>query len=161
LAVGLAFGLSAYPAAELEAISQLVRLIGAAGVALMILAMVMGVPWVVGWAAAALLGQYALSLLTRPAVDPGAAFYAAALILMVESAYASLERRARIAGRFGMLVREAGRLFVIGLAALALAALALALASVPVEYGLLIQVAGFGAAAAVLTTLVVLMRQRT
>lgn len=157
----MAFGLSAYPAAELEAISQLVRLIGVVGVALMISAMVMGVRGVVGWAAAALLGQYALSLLTRPAVDYGAALYAAALILMVESAYASLERRSRIAGLSGMLVREAGRLFVVGLAALALAALALALASVPLAYGLLIQVAGVGAAAAVLTTLVLLVRQRT
>ena len=161
MAIGLATGLSLYPGAELSAISQLVRLIGVAGAALMILAMVAGASWVVGWATVMLLVAYGLSLVTRPAVDPGAPLYAAALFLMVESAYGSLERRGRIAGLTGLLTREIGRLMLFGLTALVLAALVLALASVPVAPGFLVQVAAVGAATAVLTTLVLLVRRRT
>ncbi len=160
LAVGLAVWLSSYPLAELEAISRLVRLIGVAGVALMVAAMVIGVPWVVGWATVTLVAEYGLSLIARNSVDLWAPLYAAALFLMVESAYASLEGRARIAGLSGRLRREIGRLLGLGLGAAALAALVLALASVPVAYGLLVQVAGVGAAAAVLTTLIFLVKQR-
>jgi hypothetical protein len=158
VAIGLAVGLFSYPVVELEAISQLVRLIGVAGVALMVVAMVVGVPWLVGWATVILVTEYALSLITRPSVDVWAPLYAAALFLMIESAYGSLERRARIAGLSGRI--RMGRWFAMGSAAAAVAALVLALASVPVAYGLLVQVAGVGAAAAVLTTLILLVRQR-
>jgi hypothetical protein len=160
LAVGLALGLALYPEAELETLTQLVRLIGLAGGALMIAGMVVGSPWVVGWATVVLLFQYGLSLIARPAADLWAPLYAAGLLLMVEAGYASLERRARIAGLSGALGREAGRLTALGVAAAALSALVLALASVPVAYGLLVQVAGVGAAAAVLTTMVLLVRRR-
>ena len=159
-AVGLAVGLSSYPVADLEAISQLVRLIGVAGVALMAAAMVFGVPWLVGWATVTLVTEYALSLLAHPSIDVRAPLYAGALFLMVESAYAALERRARIAGPSGRLGREMSRLLALGSAAAAVAALVLVLASIPVAYGLLVQVAGVGAAAAVLTTLILLVRQR-
>jgi hypothetical protein len=160
LAVGLAFGLALYPEAELETLTQLVRLIGVAGAALMIAGMVVGAPWVVGWATVILLFQYGSSLVARPAVDLWAPLYAAGLLLMIEAAYASLERRARITGLSNLLGRQAGRLVALGLAAAALSALVLALASIPVAYGLLVQVAGVGAAAAVLTTLILLVRQR-
>ncbi|MDH5616543.1 MAG: hypothetical protein OEY62_08395 [Acidimicrobiia bacterium] len=160
VAVGLAVGLSSYPVADLDATNQLVRLIGVAGVVLMVAAMVIGVPWLVGWATVTLVTEYAFSLLARPSVDVWASLYAAALFLMVESAYATLERRARIAGPSGEVGREMSRLLVVGSAAVAVAALVLALASIPVAYGLLVQVAGVGAAAAVLTTLILLVRQR-
>ena len=159
-AVGLAVGLSSYPVADLEAISQLVRLIGVAGVALMAAAMVIGLPWLVGWATVTLVTEYALSLLARPSIDVRAPLYAGALLLMVESAYAALERRARIAGPSWRLRREMSRLLPLGSAAVTVAALVLGLASIPVAYGLLVQVAGVGAAAAVLTTLILLVRQR-
>jgi hypothetical protein len=146
--------------AELANISQLVRLVGIAGAALMVAAMTVGVPWVIGWATVVLVVQYGLSLIARPSVDLWVPLYAAALFLMVESAYASLERRARMVGLSGRLRRESGRLLALGLAAAVLAALVLALASVPVAYGVLVQVAGVGAAAAVLTTLILLVRQR-
>lgn len=126
----------------------------------MIAAMTVGVPWVIGWSAVVLVVQYGLSLIAHPSVDVWVPLYAAALFLMVESAYASLERRARMAGMFGRLRREWGQLLAQGVAAAALSALVLALASVPVAYGFLVQVAGAGAAAAVLTTLILLVRQR-
>ena len=152
--------LSVYPEAELEGIRRLGAMVGLTGVALMIAALVIGVPRVVGWSAVMLLAQYGLSLVSRGGVDPLAPVYAAALFLMVETAYASLERRAQIAGLSGMLPREVGRFLALGLASLGLAALVLALASVPVAYGFLVQVAGVGAAAAVLTTLIMLVRRR-
>jgi hypothetical protein len=160
VAVGLAIGLSVYPESELEGISQLGRLAGLTGVALMIVALVRGVPRVVGWAAVILLAQYGLSLVSRAAVDPLAPVYAATLLLMVETAYSSLEWRARLAGPSGTPIQAVGRLLALGLAGLGLAALVLALASVPLAYGLLVQVAGVGAAAAVLTTLITLVRRR-
>jgi hypothetical protein len=160
VAVGLAVGLALYPEAELEAIGQLVRIIGLAGVALMASAMVTGAPWVVGWATVALLTEYGLSLVSRPTIDLRSPFYAAVLLLMVESAYASLERRAWIAGLTVRLTREVGRLAAFGLSAALLAALVLVLASVPVAYGILVQVAGVAAATAVLATLVLLVRRR-
>jgi len=143
-----------------ETLTQLVRLIGVTGAVLMIAGMVGGAPWVVGWATVVLLFQYGLSLVARPAADLSAPLYASGLLLMVEAAYASLERRARIAGLSGRLGREAGRLVALGLAAAALSALVLAVASVPVAYGLLVQVAGVGAAGAALTTLILLVRRR-
>ncbi len=160
VAVGLATGLALYPRAELEPISRLVQSIGLVGAIFMISAMVTGAPWVVGWATATLVTGYGLSLVARPAVDPLAPVYAAALFLMVEAAYAALERRARMAGLSGRALREGGRMMVFGLGAFAIAALVLTLASVPVAYGLLMQVSGVAAAAAVLATLVLLIRQR-
>ena len=44
VAVGLAVGLSSYPVADLDATNQLVRLIGVAGVVLMVAAMVIRMP---------------------------------------------------------------------------------------------------------------------
>lgn len=160
VAIGLAAGLAVYPRAELEPIRRLVQSIGLVGAALMISAMLTGAPWVVGWATATLVTEYGLSLLGRPAVDPGAPFYAAALFLMVEVAYAALERRGRIAGLPGRPGRDAGRMIGFGLSALAVASLVLALASLPIAYGIFVQVAGVAAAAAVLATLVLLVRQR-
>jgi hypothetical protein len=160
VAVGLSVALSISPQAELETIRQLVRLIGISGAALMISAMVTGAAWVVGWATVMLFVQYALSLISRTSSDTWAPLYAVGLVLMVESAYASLERRARIPGVSGRFGREVIRLLVLGVAAGGLTAGVLALASLPVEYGLLVQVAGVGAAAAVLTTLILLVRQR-
>lgn len=152
--------LSLYPETDSETIGRVVQLVGVVGAALMISAMVVGAPWVVGWAAAALVIQYGLSLLARPVVDPWAPAYAALLFLTVESAYASLERRAKMAGLVGMLGREAGRLVVLSVAALAVAAVVLTLASIPVAHGILVQVAGVGAATTVLTSLVLLVRRR-
>lgn len=160
VAAGLAAGLALYPRAELEPISRLVQSIGLVGAALMIAAMVTGAPWVVGWATATLVTEYGLSLLARPSIDPAAPAYAAALFLMVEAAYAALERRARMAGLSGRAGQEVGRMIAFGLSALAVSALVLTLASVPVSYGILIQVAGVAAAAAVLATLVLLIQQR-
>jgi hypothetical protein len=138
----------------------LVRLIGIFGVALMISAMVTGAAWVVGWAAVVLVVEYGLSLISRGSSDPWVPLYAAGLLLMVESAYASLERRARIPGISGRFGRETFRMLSLAGAAAGVSAIVLALASVPVAYGLLIQVAGVGAAAAILTSLILLVRQR-
>lgn len=160
VAISLAAGLALYPEAGLETIGRLVRIIGLAGLALMISTMITGAPWLVGWATAVLLTDYGLSLVGRAAIDGRAPVYAAALFLMVEAAYASLERRARIAGRSGRLRSEVGRLAGLALGAFALATLVLILASVPVAFGVLVQVAGAAAAAAVLATLVLLVRQR-
>jgi hypothetical protein len=152
--------LAFYPEAELEAIGRLVRVAGLVGVALMISAMITGAPWLVGWATAALLTEYGLSLVDLPVIDRRAPLYAAVLFLMVEMAYASLERRAGVAGFPGGLVSEVARLVVFGLGAFGLTALVLLLASVPLAHGILIQVAGVAAAAAVLATLILLVRQR-
>jgi hypothetical protein len=160
VAIGLASGLAFYPEAELEAISRVVPVIGLAGVGLMIAAMVSGAPWLVGWATVTLLTEYGLSLVTRPTIDPRTPLYAAVLFLTVESAYASLERRARIAGLSGRLAGEVARWAAFGVSAFAVAAVVLALASLPLAHGILVQVAGVGAAAAVLATLIFLVRQR-
>ncbi len=133
---------------------------GLAGVVLIIAALVIGAPRTVGWAAAMLLVQYGISLVSRDGVDPGAPVYAAVLLLTVEMAYASLERRRRIPGPSGMRLRGLGRLPVLAVVGWAMAALVVVLASLPVEYGLLVQVAGIGAAAAVVTTLIMLIRAR-
>jgi hypothetical protein len=160
VAIGMASGLAFYPEAELEAISRVVLIIGLFGVGLMISAMVFGAPWLVGWATVTLLAEYGLSLVARPSVDPRAPLYAAVLFLTVESAYASLERQARIAGLSGRFVGHVARWVVFGVSALAVAALVLTLASLPVAHGILVQVAGVAAAAAVLATLIFLVRQR-
>lgn len=159
-AAGLAWGLAVYPEAGVEELARLVQAIGLFGLLLMIMAMVTGAPWLVGWATATLLTDYGLSLIGKAAIDVLAPVYAAALYLMVEAAYASLERRARIAGRSGRVLHEAGRLLILTVTAGSLAALVLVLASVPVAHGILIQVAGGAAAAAVLATLTLLVRQR-
>lgn len=149
-----------YPEAGFVEIGRLVRAIGLFGLMLMILAMTTGAPWLVGWATATLLTDYGLSLVGRVAIDSRAPVYAAALFLMVEAAYASLERRARIAGRSGRVLNEVGRLLVFAVTAGSLAGLVLVLASVPVVHGILVQVAGGAAATAVLATLMLLVRQR-
>lgn len=123
-------------------------------------AVVIGAPRAVGWAAVMLLVQYGTSLVSREGVDPGAPVYAAVLYLTVELAHASVERRNRIPGPSVLPLREVGRLPVLGVAAWGIAGLVVALASLPVEYGLLVQVAGVGAAAALLTTLIMLVRGR-
>lgn len=149
-----------YPEAELEAIDRLVRVAGLIGVALMISAMITGAPWLVGWATTVLLTEYGMSLVELPVIDRRAPLHAAVLFLMVEMAYASLERRAGVGGFPGGPVSEVARLAVFGLAAFGLTALVLLLASVPLAHGILIQVAGVAAAAAVLATLILLVRQR-
>ena len=149
-----------YPEAGLEEIGRLVQAIGLFGLILMIVAMVTGAPWLVGWASATLFTEYGFSLVGRAGFDSLAPVYAAALFLMVEAAYASLERRARIAGRSGRVSSEIGRLLVFAATAGLLSAFVLVLASVPVAYGILVQVAGGAAAAAVLATLTLLVRQR-
>ncbi len=161
LAVALALGLSLFPQADLEVIRRLVGLIGIAGVVSMISAVAVGVPWLIGWGSVLLLGQYGLSLAGGAPIDSRAPWYAAGLLLMVESAYASLEQRAKVSGLSGNLPRDVGRWAVFGLGGLCVAALVMWLASVPVTYGILVQVAGVGAATALLTTLVVLVRRRT
>ena len=153
-------GLSVYPNAELDNIRQLVRLIGAAGLALMIAAIVVGVRWAVGWATVVLVVGYGLSLIGRPTIDLWAPVYAAGLLVMIESAYASLNRRIPTNRSSGVLTRELGRLLALGLGAAAIGVVVMAMSSAPVAYGLLVQVAGVGAAAAVLTTLILLVRQR-
>jgi hypothetical protein len=160
IAIGMAVGLSVYPNAELDNIRQLVRLIGAAGLALMIAALVLGVRWAVGWATVVLVFGYGLSLIGRATVDLWAPAYAAGLLVMIESAYASLNGRLPINTSRRVLKRDLGRLLALGLGGAAIAVLVLALSSAPVAYGLLVQVAGVGAAAAVLTTLILLVRHR-
>ncbi len=156
----MAFGLSVYPNAELDNIRQLVRLIGAAGLALMIAALVLGVRWAVGWATVVMVVGYGLSLIGRATVDLWAPAYAAGLLVMIESAYASLNGRLPTNTSRRVLKRDLGRLLALGLGGASIAVLVLALSSAPVAYGLLVQVAGVGAAAAVLTTLILLVRQR-
>lgn len=150
-----------YPTAHLDNLRQIVRLIAAAGLALMIAAMVVGVQWAVGWATVLMVAAYGLSLAGMPTVDRTAPVYAAFILLMVEMAYASLERRAGVMSVRGAGTRELSKLVALGLVAAFVAAFVLAVASAPVAYGLLVQVAGVGAAAAVLMTLVLLVRQRT
>lgn len=117
--------------------------------------------WLVGWSAVVLTVAYGLALIGRPDVDVLVPLYAAALVLMIESAHGSIDRRRRRNDVHPSGPREWGRMLTLGVTAALAALLILALSSVPVAYGLLVQVAGVGAAAAVLTTLILLVRQRT
>lgn len=126
----------------------------------MAFAMVLSSSWLVGWAAILLVVGYGFSLVGADTVDLRAALVAAAVYLMVEAAYVSLERRRRLVGPGGFALREVLRVGVLTAASFVLAAVILALVSVPIAYGILVQVAGVGAAAAVLATLVLLVRQR-
>lgn len=160
LAVGLAFGLSRHPVAELPAIGLLVQVLGISGVAALAVALLLGLRWMIAWGSVILLIQYGVSLITSPTIDPWAPAYAAGLFLMTDAAYTSLERRAQLAGPSGFLVQEVGRIVVLTSGAAAASAVVLALVRLPVRQGILVQTAGIGAAAAVLTTLILLVRRR-
>ena len=126
----------------------------------MVFAMVLSSSWLVGWSAILLVVGYGVSLVGAESTDPRAALVAAAVYLMVESAFVSLERRFRLIGPGGFVLRETGRVIMLTAASLVLSALILALVSVPIAYGILVQVAGVGAAAAALGTLILLVRQK-
>lgn len=161
VAIAIAAALALYPTSDINNIGPLVRLVGVAGLALMIGAVVAGARWLVGWAAVVLVVAYGLSLIGRPSIDGGVPVYAAALLLTIESAYSAIERRTGLTASRGSASREFGRLAMSAMAAGTITLVVLLLASTPVSYGLLVQVSGVGAVGAVLTTLIVLVRQRT
>lgn len=161
VAVTAATTLAIYPTSDINNIGPLVRLIGLVGLALMVMSIFVGARWLVGWAAVILLVAYALSLIGRSSVDAWVPVYAAVMMLMIDTAYSSIERRTGMAGAGGPTFWQIGRLVVNAIAAGAATLLVLLLGSTPVSYGLLVQIAAVGAVGAVLTTLIVLVRQRT
>ena len=106
-------------------------------------------------------GLYAAQLrIDHAGLDGYASIFAAGLVVTAELAYWSLEERARIETESGEMARRLAVVALLGVASALVAEALLALAGVVRANGLPVDLLGTGAAAAVLLTVVVLVRRR-
>jgi len=115
----------------------------------------------VGWVLWLCLAGYLLSLLGQPRrVDAGAPVVGAAMFLMAELAYWSIELRPPARQARGLAARRLAAIGGVVLAAEALAALALVTASPGADLGLVLDAAGAAAAVAAVALLLGLLGRR-
>ena len=148
----LASVLVAYPALEPSSLRGLFLFVGVVGAGVLLVAVLTGTPGVVGLGLLILFAEYAGSLVAAERLDWGAPVYAAALLLLGETA-CSLAGRHPATG-------EGPRSLVVAVLALASGLVVLGLAALPLPHGVLVQALGVGAASAVLLGLASLARAR-
>ncbi len=138
-------------------IAALAALPGVVGLAL---ALVSGWPAPIPWALASLGASYAVSLHGQRTVDGRAPLVGAALVLLAELAYWSLERRTPVGEEAGLHLRRAVSVLATTLGSAAAASILLAATSVPVGGSVTWDVLGLAAAAGAVAVLA-LLSQRT
>lgn len=136
--------------------------IAAAAVGLLALALAGGWPALLPWPVALLGGAYVASLELRPddgAIDAAAPVYGAALLLLAELAYWSLELRGPGREERRLVARRAAALAGLALLSLLLGALVVTVTAVPLGGGAAWDAVGVAAAAAALALIVHLARR--
>ena len=129
------------------------------GVVALALALVSGWPAPIPLAVVSLGGSYAVSLHGHGAIDGRAPLVGAALVLVAELAYWSLERRTAVGEEAGLHLRRALSILATTFASAAVAAILLAATSVPLGGSVTWDAFGLAAAAGAVAVLARLSRR--
>lgn len=158
-AVVLAAVVAARPIAEGGARTGTVAFLGAVGVVLVLLAVVLARGSLVTWSLLALAGAYAGGLAGREgAIDGGAPLVATGLLLVAELGYWSVELARTGREEPAVALRRLGALGALAAGALVLSAAVLAATAVPLSSSGVWNAVGIAAAAAVLALIARLAR---
>jgi hypothetical protein len=141
--------LAVEPVLRAERLTGLLGAVAGVGFVGFVWGLARGRTWAVPWAVVVLGGAYAASLfLPERDVDRSAPLLAAALVLLGELAYWTLELRAPISPEPGMLERRSALIAVTTIGSFILASVALAATAVPLGGGVLGDLLGVVAAIA-------------
>jgi hypothetical protein len=152
-AVAGAAGLTAYAAVDASRLGGLLAIVGALGVAVLVVALVVRIPALVTAALALLGAEYAgLFLVRGDTIDVRAPLYGAAFLVVAELAFAALELRAGTPEQ-GLVARRAAVLVGAAAAAVLVGLVVLAAAATPLDGGLGLEAVGIAAAVVLVAAL--------
>lgn len=133
--------------------------VGAPGLVVLVIALVLGWSVLVPWSVVSLGAAYAVSLHGSDAIDGRAPAVGALLVLVAELAYWSVERRTPIGDEAGLHLRRAASVLATTAAAAAVGTALLTATAVPLGGSVALDGLGLAAAAAAVATLAILARR--
>ena len=144
-ALAAALALAAYPAISWPDVGAL-PLIGGAAVVVLVVALTLGLMAVVPWAIALLAGEFVLALAVRHVqASLTAAIYGAALLIVAELTFLSIQLRMPGRAEPGFFKRHALTVAAVALSALGISVVAAVLTAAPLAGSLPLLASGVGA----------------